>query len=617
MKISCSAVLNKMNTGICLIDTDLNINYINHKAVCIFGEHSRNLIGKPYANLILPHFPENLRHPSKIPAIFSLNHKKDFNYTINVDNGNGLKFPVECIVSPLFDENQNMIGIVESYITGTSIKQKMQLMQLQKSMGKYISDTAMVYINSSVSNAQNDVLTAIKRYKTIAFIDIVGFTTLSEKYEPLIVISILNFFYQRIYDTIKEYEGDISKFIGDAMLLVFDNTEKAVRCVTDIILKDLPLINAQLKKKYGETIKIHVGLNSGWVIMGDLGAEYRKDYTVIGDNVNIASRIQSLTPPDEIWISGSCLSNLGKLSLLFDQIETMYVKGKKKPLALYKFQPQKLTMAKRVLIYEKSNDIREDIKFRLRRMGVKEITIVENEKQLEREAQVEFDNMLIGPSAGIEEIPKISNILKSMGKEKNIMIYAAEDVRQESIYRLEKMGIKVIVPYDKSENFENALKTTLQSSQIKKIKSKEKISDQEREKSDKKSQELENEKKDLSAYQIKKDNKMIVIDINKNFDAPKIEELVKQMENVWRYELKENKNIKFGFNFLSYKEGINENFLKSLVAQLFANKRINLASWPVESILINTKNTELKSKFFSLLKDQNEINSLDKEKVGA
>ncbi|MDH5716079.1 MAG: PAS domain-containing protein [Spirochaetia bacterium] len=596
-------ILNYMNTGICIMDEKLNIVYLNHKAICIFGEKSASLKGKSYANLILPHFPDNLKDVNKLPVIFSIKNKREFNYTINVNNGPNTKFAVECLVSPIFNEQGNMIGAVETYITGNLVNQKIERIQMQKLMSSFISDSAMAYITEKTH--QSESATAMKKYKTIVFIDIVGFTTLSEKYEPNIVITILNHFYQNIYATIKEFEGDISKFIGDAMLLIFSNTENAVRCATDIILKDLPIINAQIYKRYGEKLEIHVGINSGWVIVGELGAFLRKDYTAIGDNVNIASRIQSLTPPNEVWVSGSAMANLGKLGLLFKQIDTLNVKGKKKPLTLYKFEPEKLSVSKRVLVYEKSKDIKSDLKFRLRRMGVKEITIVENEKEFEREAQIDFDNMIVGPSAKFDELPKLKSILKRLGKEKEMVVHIAKDVSSKSIAALKKIGIHAIVYYDDLKSLDKSLEQALKSNQITKIDHKKQITEKEREILSKKTKEEIKNKQllNVSGFQLSSEKNKIFIEISKILINEEIEALVLQLERIWIFEQKENTDAKIYINIIKITTHIEKDFLEKIMLSLYESKKLNLHTWQKDVLFLVSNNTELKLQFKNILNE--------------
>ncbi|MDH5716078.1 MAG: PAS domain-containing protein [Spirochaetia bacterium] len=595
MSLSAMDILNQFSSGICIIDTNQKIIYRNRKSLNIFG--NKLIQDNLYANMIFPYIPENMRNINKLPAIIAMQSGKELNYTLYITKEHGNKIPVDCIVSPIFNNENKVIGASENYITGDIINKRIKKTQMHSILSQFVSKSALEFIEAKANKREDSI--AIKKYKTMVFLDIVGFTSLSERYEPLVVINILNNFYQKVYNTIKQFDGDIDKFIGDAMLIIFSNSENAVRCATDIILKDLPIINAQISKQFSQSLQIHVGINSGWVIIGELGSAYRKDFTVIGDNVNIASRIESLTPPNEVWISGSCMSNLGKLSLLFDQVDTLNVKGKKKALTLYKFLPEKLSMSKRVLVYEKKDEVKSDLKFRLRRMGVKEITIVESENQLEREAQIDFDNMLIGPTANISEIPRIQKILEAVGRKKEIIVPIRKDIKPESILALEKMGIHTVVAYDETENFDISLKNALKSQSIKNIKAKEQLTDEDRKK-------LEPEETDtelnITGFQLSSDKENISIEIFDHLREDQIHSILVQAQKIWGYEFKESKKSKFIFQFDTIENTISNSFLENLLTPFFSNSFLNLSSWNEVPVSIKTKNKDLESKFTNIIK---------------
>ncbi|MDH5719410.1 MAG: adenylate/guanylate cyclase domain-containing protein [Spirochaetia bacterium] len=610
MSFSAVEILNQLNSGVCILDRNQNIVYINYKASHIFGVSHADLRGKSYSNMVFPHIPENMRDIRKLPVTIAMQSGKELNYTLYINRGFGSKIPVDCVVSPILDKNNTIIGTSETYITGDVINKRIQKTQMQGVMSQFLSLGALEYIEGKAAKREDSI--AIKRYRTIAFLDIVGFTSMSEKYEPLTVINILNDFYQKVHHTIKIFEGDIDKFIGDAMLIVFSNTENAVRCMTDIILKDLPIVNAQLKKKYSEELSLHVGINSGWVIIGELGASTRKDFTVIGDNVNIASRIQSLTSPNEVWISAGCMSNIGQLGMLFEQVDTMKVKGKKRPLTLYKFQPEKLSMSKRVLVFEKSEEVKSDLKLRLRRMGVKEITVVADEIQLEREAQVEFDNMVIGPTAQMSEISKVQQILEKVGHRKDLIIPIAKDVKPESIIALERLGIHTIVAYDETENFDISLKNAIKSQSIKKIKAKEPMSDKEREKW------IEEEKEDalnISGFSLGLEKGKINIEIGGNLEDDQISSMLIQLEKLWIYEHKKDINDKINFNFLGQGKFMSRPELEKILRPIYASEQLKIKRWKENPFQIKCDNEELKNRFFNIIKDlNNELVRYEREK---
>lgn len=145
---------------------------------------------------------------------------------------------------------------------------------------------------------------------TIMFTDIRNFTRLSENMEPQKVVNFLNRFMTEMSRIIIKHEGIIDKFIGDNIMAIFipghDNRDDAKRAIlTALEMKNqLKRLNREWKNA-GLKIKIGIGINTGEVIVGNIGSEERMDYTVIGDNVNIAARLECIAKGGRILINES------------------------------------------------------------------------------------------------------------------------------------------------------------------------------------------------------------------------------------------------------------------------------------------------------------------------
>ena len=150
--------------------------------------------------------------------------------------------------------------------------------------------------------------TAQERELTVMFCDLVGFTALSEPMTPLQVASLLNAFLTRMTDMVFEHEGTLDKFLGDALLAVFgapfdqpDHPLKAVEAAL-AMRKALADLNLQLDQK----LEMRIAICTGIALTGDIGSARRREFTVLGDVVNTASRIEDeVAKPGEIVISGS------------------------------------------------------------------------------------------------------------------------------------------------------------------------------------------------------------------------------------------------------------------------------------------------------------------------
>jgi class 3 adenylate cyclase/predicted ATPase len=171
---------------------------------------------------------------------------------------------------------------------------------------------------------------------TILFSDISGFTQMSEKLDPEEVINLINSCFDTLTEIIYRYEGTVDKYMGDCIIALFgapvaheDDPERAVKAAMEI-MEALE----ELRKTLSIPINMHVGLNTGLVVAGSIGSDLRKQYTVIGDAVNTASRIQSAAQPGQILVSESvyrCTKDV------FDFAEggEITVKGKKNPIRVY------------------------------------------------------------------------------------------------------------------------------------------------------------------------------------------------------------------------------------------------------------------------------------------
>lgn len=153
-----------------------------------------------------------------------------------------------------------------------------------------------------------------ERDVTVMFCDLVSFTTLSEGMEPNQVAQVLNQFFTKMADVIFEYEGTLDKFIGDAILAVFgapfEQADHADRAVEAAVAMQRTL--EEMNREPGvRQMQMRIALNSGRAMTGDVGPPKRREFTVLGDVVNIASRIESsIARPGQIVISRETLDRL-------------------------------------------------------------------------------------------------------------------------------------------------------------------------------------------------------------------------------------------------------------------------------------------------------------------
>jgi adenylate cyclase len=168
--------------------------------------------------------------------------------------------------------------------------------KFQKAMGKYLSREVMQNV---VDNIDNIELGGKRADITVLFADIRNFTSISENMDASSVTAILNEYFSALVPIIEEYGGVLNKFMGDAVLAIFGEPKKdenhalvAVKCASKM-LKKVKHLQDKWMDEGKPKIEIGIGISSGEAFIGNVGSKERLEYTVIGDTVNTASRIEN------------------------------------------------------------------------------------------------------------------------------------------------------------------------------------------------------------------------------------------------------------------------------------------------------------------------------------
>jgi adenylate cyclase len=176
---------------------------------------------------------------------------------------------------------------------------------------------------------------------TILFADIIGFTRLSEKMPPREINMILNRFFSRMTDVIFEFDGTLDKYIGDALMAVFgapmEKENDAERAILAALKMKRELAIMMNNTPSENRFDIRIGINTGRVVAGNIGSPRRMDYTVIGDPVNIAQRLESIAQPNQVLI-GQETYNRVKGKFKIEKVGEKHVKGKTKEITVYEVQ---------------------------------------------------------------------------------------------------------------------------------------------------------------------------------------------------------------------------------------------------------------------------------------
>lgn len=172
---------------------------------------------------------------------------------------------------------------------------------------------------------------------TVVFIDICGFTTISENAPADTVVTMINSYFDEMVKEIMEHDGFIDKFIGDAIMAVFKGEYHLDRAIDAVLavrnkINSLPALGDKLQYKP----KVSIGIKSGEMISGNIGSVSLKrlDYTVIGDTVNTAARLQDAAKENQILLSEDCYKRV-KESFKFNDLGNFEMKNKEKPIRVF------------------------------------------------------------------------------------------------------------------------------------------------------------------------------------------------------------------------------------------------------------------------------------------
>ncbi len=213
--------------------------------------------------------------------------------------------------------------------------------QLRAVFASYVAPTVMKHL---LQHPENVKLGGVRKPVTILFSDIRGFTSISEQANEEALVRQLNEYFTPMVDCVARHEGTLHKYIGDAVMAVWgdvvdspeaENARRAVRAALDM-RAELIRLNAGWKAEGRLELRIGIGLNHGPVVVGNIGAPIRKEFTVIGDAVNLGSRLEGVTKEfhTDLAISETVAALLGNRFLL-RTLGFIQVKGKTKPIRVF------------------------------------------------------------------------------------------------------------------------------------------------------------------------------------------------------------------------------------------------------------------------------------------
>jgi len=227
------------------------------------------------------------------------------------------------------------VGILQTRLRDDVIRER----AIRARLSRYSSPRIVDQIVANVSRPDGLML-AEQREVTVLFADLSGFTAIAENREPAEVVQMLNCVFTHLVEAVFQYDGTLDKFVGDGLLAIFGaplpQTNHAERGIRAALRMQQLLAECRIVGLPMESLRMRIGVNSGVVVAGDVGSPIRKDYTVIGDAVNVAARLQSsVAKPGQIVI-GQTTYDLCKHLFQCQPLLEIQLRGKRQTVRAYR-----------------------------------------------------------------------------------------------------------------------------------------------------------------------------------------------------------------------------------------------------------------------------------------
>lgn len=345
------SIMRDMAQGIVIIDMEGMIVYANPAAERILGHGKKELLGQSFAECSFCFEGNASFNQTMLDAVYGITpsyrgiipyftegkFKKLYISTSYLKNDDEEKTGVIAAIS-------DVSGIVElgntaeaiEYIHSLNKKLEMRNNLLSDTFGRFLSDEI---VHQLLETPHGLDMGGKKRFVTILMSDLRGFTAMSERMEPHRLLAMLNHYFGEMTEIIQQRNGTILEFMGDAIVAVFGAPLASESHASDAVAAAVEMqarmadVNQWNKQRGYPRLEMGIGINTGDVIVGNIGSEKRTKYGIVGNNANLCSRIESYTVGGQILISPQT-RELVTETLAVDREQVVFPKGVKAPLVL-------------------------------------------------------------------------------------------------------------------------------------------------------------------------------------------------------------------------------------------------------------------------------------------
>ncbi|MDR0442862.1 MAG: PAS domain S-box protein [Treponema sp.] len=335
-------VFNSMTNMVITTDAEGQIYYFNEPAAQAMGLVEDDL-GRSLENT----FRSSLSSGTLKRIVKSLDEGNEILGLEGIYRNKGKELDYSLNVTPLKTPRGKKEGLTLLFTNQTREKELKETVHAVSEERRVIKDMFARYMSQEVMENLMETPDKIKlggdkRQATVFFADIRGYTSFSEKKDPQEIVEVLNEYFSEAVEHVVKYKGYIDKFIGDCIMAVWGvpmmpEKEDAFNAVSCALAIQSMVRSSKRKffKKAAAHLRIGIGINTGPLVAGNLGSMQRMDYSVIGDTVNLAARLEGVAGPDEVIISQTTRSQLEHNMFRFEERPAVKVKGKEKPIQIY------------------------------------------------------------------------------------------------------------------------------------------------------------------------------------------------------------------------------------------------------------------------------------------
>lgn len=344
------SIMQDMTEGVMTIGLDGVISYVNPAAAMILGMNAQDLTGKKFIQCFFEYSENDAFNQTILDAVYdsATTHRnvvayytgknfRQLHVTTSYLHDNGIKVGVIAVLSDI-SELTELRDAVKAMQRIQQLNSQLELRNklLSETFGRFLSDEI---VRQLLDTPDGLLLGGKKRTLTIMMSDLRGFTAMSEQMEPQSLIAMLNHYLGAMTEVIQQYNGTIIEFIGDGILAIFGAPVASDHHASDAVAAavamqmQMEVINTWNTDRGYPILEMGIGINTGEVIVGNIGSEKRTKYGVVGSHVNLCGRIESYTVGGQILISPQTRSMI-RCDLDVAQELEVYPKGVKGALTL-------------------------------------------------------------------------------------------------------------------------------------------------------------------------------------------------------------------------------------------------------------------------------------------